>query len=176
MKLLLTIAIFCLIITMTIITVNAETNPADWQHVATITGSTDQTTDYFTIPTKDWRITWSCTNSSTYSLFSVWVHPKNSSVSTISAFFNLHNENQGVEYISNYKPDEYYLNVTATEISSYTITIDYYIAPTPRQTQPAITILIIDNSAIAILIVACLTLGLTLVYVTRGKKQKPPSE
>jgi hypothetical protein len=56
--------IYIAIIAFSILALVSVCSAANWQTVTTITGSADQTTDYFNIPTVEWRLTWSYIPSS----------------------------------------------------------------------------------------------------------------
>ncbi len=106
-----------------------------YQTVTTITGTGDLTTDYFNIPTDEWRITWSYTPNPTYpeyAGFLATIYPKGESA-MYTEMITQYGDNQtsGVTYIHEGQKD-YYIVIGAANVESYTLKIEAVEAgPTP---------------------------------------------
>jgi hypothetical protein len=133
---------------------------ANWQTVTTITGSSYQTTDYFNVPTNEWRVTWSYTPDPQYPRdagFYFFIYPKGETavyVDSVSAIGN--SQTSGTSYVHE-GSNNYYLKILAANIPNYTITIEYDTTAIP------------EYSAITLIIAIVLITG-TLVVVTKKMK------
>jgi hypothetical protein len=135
-------AIGALIIIMAaVVTLAALTLPAraqTYQEIKTITGSSDQTTDYFTVSSNEWRISWSCTPSASYpesAVFSLFIYPKGESTFYTDSILKMGaQETSGTTYIHEGQKD-YYLKLGAANIEGYTIKIEQE-TPVPTPTIP----------------------------------------
>lgn len=101
---------------------------ANWQTVTTITGSSTKTTDYFNVPTNEWRLTWSYTPDPQYpeyTRFYVFTYPKGEDaiyVDSVSAEGS--SQTSGTSYIRADSKD-YYLYIITANTPNYTIKIEY---------------------------------------------------
>jgi len=116
---------------------------ANWQTVTTITGSADQTTDYFNIPRNEWRLTWSYTPDPSYpqyAAFGFFVYPKGENaiyVDSVSA--NGNSQTSGASYVHEGSKD-YYIKILAGNIPNYTIKIEYDTTAIPEYSTIAVII------------------------------------
>jgi hypothetical protein len=146
---------------------------ANWQQVTTITGATSQTTDYFHIPTKEWRITWQITptpGAEDLAVLGVFIYPKGESnhyVDSITKFAG-NTQNSGTNYIHEGAKD-YYLTIESANIQSYTFTIENDAQST---TSPASNINTILNVIIIALFAAAI--GSAMVFALKRKKTNAP--
>lgn len=95
-----------------------------YQEVTTITGSGDQTTNYFNIPTKEARYEWSYTSSKSSQVFSVFIYEENSGDLYVNALLPSSGQTSGTEYLHNLKPGNYYAKVYAANLDSYTVKVE----------------------------------------------------
>ena len=132
------IPLILLICTLSAILFVSTSRAQNYQQVTTITGASDKTTNYFIIPSSEWRISWSYTPSSsggTYAVFSVFTYPKGETAIFIDSLMKMGTtETSGVTYVHQGNK-EYYMKIGAANIDSYTITIEAVQAPTPSPTQ-----------------------------------------
>lgn len=169
-----------LIATLALLTTMNLTYAVNWQQITTITGSTDQTTNYFAIPTKEWRIEWIITPASDaaeYAVFGAFIYPKgetNQYVDHITKFAGS-SQNSGITYIHEGAKD-YYLTITVANVQAYTLRIEYD-AGTSEGTTAASS----DNSTGTLLSIAiglAFTLAATsaIIYIAkRQRKKRAPS-
>lgn len=125
------------VFSVAIASAQVNVNAQNYQHVTTITGSNTQTTDYFKIPSGEWRIKWSYTPSSSYpefAVFSVFVYPKSEALFVESIIQSGRNNTSGVTYVHQGNR-EYYIKINAANINEYTIIIEAE-QPEPSPTIP----------------------------------------
>ena len=127
---------------------------ANWTPVTTITGTSTQTTDYFNVPTNEWRIVWSYTPSSAggdYAIFSIFTYPKGeTAVYTDYLLKNGRTETSGTTYIHQ-GTKEYYMKISSANIDSYSIRIEADSpTPTPSPTVPDFSTSLLIATLIAI--------------------------
>jgi len=134
------------IFSLLILTLVGVCGAANWQTVTTFTGASGQTTDYFTIPTTEWRIKWNITVDKEYSEYSalyVNVYPKGEDLLYISFFDGNNKQINGTEYIHEGNR-EYYLDIRGASLEAYTITVEYDAeAPIPEFSTIAVIIALV---------------------------------
>ncbi len=119
-----------LIVTLVIILASLSTlvEAQSYQQIKTITGSSDQTTDYFYVPTGEWRISWSYVPNPSYpslAVFSFFAYPKGeTTIFAASLMETADITTSGVTYVHEGQGGDYYLKIGAANIQSYTITIE----------------------------------------------------
>jgi hypothetical protein len=112
----------------------------NWQTVTTVTGSGDKTSNNFTIQATQWRLVWSYTldpQYPQYSVFYVFTYPQGENVSYVDYISANQTKTSGIEYIYQGQGN-FYLNIIAANVPSYTITVqqdtDTTASPTPVPT------------------------------------------
>jgi hypothetical protein len=132
--------IIIIIFSAAIVTIASSVTGQNYQQVTTITGSNTQTTDYFKIPSGEWRVKWSYTPSTDYpsfAVFSVFVYPKGETTMFVESIIQSGaNNTSGVTYIHQGNR-EYYMKINAANINGYTIIIEAE-QPQPSPTIPEI--------------------------------------
>jgi hypothetical protein len=135
---------------------------ANWQTVTTITGSSDQTTDYFNVPTNEWRLTWSYTPDPQYpqyAVFSFFVYPKGEDAIYVdNVSVDGDRETSGTMYVHEGSKDFYIKTITAN-LPNYTIQVQYDTTAIP------------EYSTIALIVAMVLITG-TLVAVKKKMQNK----
>lgn len=98
----------------------------NWQTVATYTRT--GTTDYFSIPTSEWRIDWTYTPDSqypAYAAFSFFVYLKGETALYIESVYKTGaNDTSGTTYVHQ-GPGEYYLRISEASTQALTVTVQY---------------------------------------------------
>lgn len=98
---------------------------ANWQQIIVFNGTSEQTTDYFTVPTNEWRIIWNLTTSQPqYAMFSVYVYPKGETAAYTTHADSGTNQTNGVLYVHGVHGD-FYLKTLTANLDSCTITVQY---------------------------------------------------
>jgi hypothetical protein len=122
---------------------------ANWQTVTTFTGQGQQTTDYFNIPTTEWKITWNCVPQDESFVFGVFVYAKGEAPAYVTLVFT-DNETSGVTYVHEGAKD-YYLFITTANLY-YNIKIEYDSSAIPEYSTIAIiiTLALVSMSVIAV--------------------------
>jgi hypothetical protein len=122
-----------------------------YQTVTTITGTADKTTETFTVPSSDWRISWSytATSSSNYSGISVVIFDGNGNALKT---FNGGSEYSGVYDVTNCTAGNYYLDIHCLYVSSYTLTVEYQ----PSTASPSVPEFPTTAALIALISIASL--------------------
>ena len=139
-----------------------------YQQITTITGSSDQTTNYFTIPSSEWRIVWSFTPDPHYPEYSslyVFVYPQGETSLYVDSFSANNNKTSGTEYIHQ-GDGSFYLKIIAANTPGYTMTIEAQpstATPTPKIPEYPVT---------AVLLVTFLTASIALIF-TKKNSVKP---
>ena len=100
---------------------------ASWQSVTTITGASSTTTDYFHVPTNEWRLIWSYSpHSSTVGdseVFWIAIYPKGETAAATDFLMKVgRNETSGTIYVHEGIKD-HYLKIGTT--TNYEIKIEY---------------------------------------------------
>jgi hypothetical protein len=99
-----------------------------YQTIKTITGSSDQTTDYFNVPTGEWRISWSYTPDPSYpslAVFSIFAYPQGESNIYSASVMEIGDKNTtGLTYVHEQQGGDYYLKIVAANVATYTIIIE----------------------------------------------------
>lgn len=120
------IIIFTVVICMNILPFACA---ASWETVTTITGSTDQTSNSFSISAQEWRLQWSYTPDPRFpslSFFGVLVYPQGESSTYIDSFYvNGSAQTSGTEFIHE-GLNNYHLEILDANIPSYTIAVQEY--------------------------------------------------
>lgn len=108
---------------------------ANWQTITTFTGESSKTTDYFTVPTQEWRISWSYINTSQYGgAFGFYVYKKGGELCDAVSC----SETSGTTYMHE-KVGEYYLE-TSSIFTKYTLTIEYDSSAIPEYSTIAVVV------------------------------------
>jgi hypothetical protein len=147
--------IYIAIITFSLLALVGVCSAANWQTVTTITGSSDQTTDYFNVPKNEWRLTWSYTPDPSYpqyAVFGFYVYPKGEDaiyVDSVSA--NGNSQTSGTSYVHEGSKD-YYIKILTANTPNYTIKIEYDTTAIPEYSTIAIiiTLALVSMSVIAV--------------------------
>ncbi len=155
-----------LIVAMILLTTTTFVQAQTYQLVTSITGSSTQTTNYFTIPSSEWRLTWSYTPSSaggTYAIFSVFVYPKGETAVYVDTIIKTGaTDTSGVEYIHQGQTD-YYVKIIAANVDSYTIKVEAQQTATPTPTTPEYPLTVLVLALVA-------TVSLASVLLLRKRK------
>jgi hypothetical protein len=162
------ITILTLIATVIILSTLTFASAQTYSNVTTITGSADQTSNYFNLPSEA-RYEWSYTSSTpTYAALYIDVYQQGNSLPVDSMAANT-NQTNGTQYLHNLQAGSYYIKVTTANLDSYTITVDSQTstttAPTnsPTPTAP-------EYSTIAILAVLAIASASLIAIKIRNKK------
>jgi Flp pilus assembly pilin Flp len=127
--------IYITIIAFSILALVSVCSAANWQTVTTFTGESSQTTDYFTVPTQEWRISWSYINTSQYGgAFGFYVYRKGGELCDAVSC----SEASGTTYMHE-KAGEYYLE-TGSVFTKYTLTIEYDSSAIPEYSTIAVIV------------------------------------
>src|SRR3989344_2336851 len=98
-------------------------NQKSWHEVMTFTGTSDKKTDTFNIQGDRFRLTYTVNHSNDYSIFYLYVYEPGSDIYTES--FSL--ESGTEESVSYEGSGEYYLDIKAANLNSWTVKVeDYY--------------------------------------------------
>jgi hypothetical protein len=149
------LSIFAIIL-ITATLVQAQT----YQQVTTITGTSSQTSNYFNVPTSEWRISWSfATSTPTYSAFSFKIYKEGDTI-PISAVVAPPNQFSHITYEHNSQPGNYCIQTYVADLISYTITIEAQqtTTPTPTPVTPEFPLTAIVLSLIATVSIASVLL------------------
>jgi len=114
-------------------TINISYAQEYWHTLQTITSSGNQTTDYFEIPTDEWRIVWSHSEWPPYywGRFSVYVYSENEFYSQAGIIFSEGKELNGTLNIHEGKK-KFYMVIETLRVESYTLKVEYYFgSPSP---------------------------------------------
>ena len=105
-----------------------------WHTLQTITSSGSQTTDYFEIPTDEWRIVWSHSELPHFlyrGWFSVYVYSEDEFYSQVGIIFSDFEELNGILNIHEGKK-KFYMVIDTLGVESYTLKVEYYFgSPSP---------------------------------------------
>ena len=97
-----------------------------WHTLKTITGVGPQTTDYFEIPTDEWRIVWSHSELPYYwGWFRVNVYSEDEIGSQVGIIFSEGKETNGTLNIHEGKK-KFYMVIEPLGVESYTLKVEYY--------------------------------------------------
>ena len=98
-----------------------------WHTLQTVTSSGNQTTDYFEIPTDEWRIVWSHSEWPSYYLgwFSVYVYSEDEFYSQVGIIYSEGEELNGTFSIHEGKK-KFYMVIDTLRVESYTLKVEYY--------------------------------------------------
>lgn len=107
-------------VTVTAPTVTVTSLPASFIPV-TFTGSGDKTTPPFTVTTSEWIIDWSYTTNSNYPAFYIYIYPRGETASYVTSI-DAGEATSGTSYCYA-GAGEYYVEVLAANLISWTITI-----------------------------------------------------
>ena len=107
-----------------------------YNQVTTITGSSDQTTSYFGIPSSEWKIDWSYTPDAQYPQYSsLYITIYSESGAYIDQISSSSGQTSGTNFEHNTIPGNYYLKIGDANIPSYSISISAEaISPTTTAT------------------------------------------
>jgi outer membrane murein-binding lipoprotein Lpp len=96
-----------------------------WKIIATFTGSSDLTTDYFYVPTNELRINWTWTSGKPeWAVFGFMLYKEGEEFSTASQLFA---GDHGSTYVHNVEAGRYYLKISVGNIDKWTITVEAWI-------------------------------------------------
>jgi hypothetical protein len=102
--------------------VNETTEAPTTFEPVVFTGHGETTTPPFTVTTDEWIVEWSYTTSEPeYALFGFYIYPRGETVMFIMSV-TFPDETSGMKY-SYYGPGDYYLDVIASSLDSWSITI-----------------------------------------------------
>jgi heme/copper-type cytochrome/quinol oxidase subunit 2 len=146
-----------------------------YQEVTTITGSNDQTTNYFNIPTKEARYQWSYSSTSDYAAFYITLYKESNDI-PINLLTTTTDQTSGTEYLHNLTPGNYYIKVGAANLNSYTITIESQQStsntatskPTNNETSSSSG----SNSAVGLVIVGLIVIVVLGVVLVKFRSKK----
>jgi hypothetical protein len=128
---------------------------ASWQSVKTFTGASDTTTDYFSVSTNEWRLTWSYIPSSAggdYAVFSTFIYPKGETAFYTDFVMKTgRGETSGTTYVHEGIKD-YYLKVGSANIQSYSIKIEYDSSAVPEFSSIAIVVAVVLITGIVVIV------------------------
>lgn len=131
------------IIAFSILALVSVCSAANWQTVTTFTGASDTTTDYFNVPTIEWRLTWSYTPSSSggdYAVFSFFIYQKGETAVYKDYLMKTgRDETSGTIYVHE-GSKEYYLTIGAANIQNYNIKIEYDSSAIPEYSTIAVIV------------------------------------
>jgi len=151
-----------------------------WKEATTITGSASQKTNYFNIPNKEARYEWSYTTSQpTYAGFVVTLYKEDNSI-YVDMMYADSGQTSGIQYLHNLSPGNYYIDIGAANLDSYTIKVESQSsgnAATPKPTNNNDANASDDGDSAAgivggvVLIIIIAVVGLFLFMRFRGKKR-----
>jgi hypothetical protein len=143
-----------------------------YEPVTTITGSSDQTTNYFNIATNEWKLTWSYTPKTTgaeFALFSVFIYPKGENTFYVDAVTKMGGtDTNGMTYVHEGSKN-YYFKIIASNLQDYTITVEAQSRPSPTPTQAPLPTPSVPEFPIVVIILF-LSIA-TISIVTLSKKR-----
>ncbi|MDR0471859.1 MAG: hypothetical protein LBH79_09100 [Nitrososphaerota archaeon] len=174
-KLTLTIILTTLIALSSLSVVYAQT----WQEVTTITGAANQKTNYFNIPNKEARYEWSYTTSSpTYASFVATLY-KEDNIIFVDMMYAPSGQTSGTQYLHNLSPGNYYLDIGAANLDSYTIKVESQstgnaATPKPTNNDDAGSSGDVDSSAglVVVAFIAVIFVVLVFVFMRRRNKKR----
>lgn len=152
---------------------------ADWQTLTTVQGSASQTTDYIYVPSGEWRISWSYT-ATQYPESAVFAYTIKD-VENKQTDFNMLTgvaTTSGTSYLHEDGPGNYYFDITAANVQSYNIEIEYQLES--HATVPPIMDELRGNSDFYYLLIGGIATVLFVVFVAvvlikkRANKLPPP--
>lgn len=113
---------------------------ANWLLVTSFTGASDQTTNYFDIPSNEWRIVWSITpdhDYPQYAIFGFFAFPKGEDVMYVGSLSTDSSQTSGTIYIHE-GSKEYYLQIISGNLDAYKLRIEYDAPASPTSpTSPS---------------------------------------
>jgi hypothetical protein len=140
-----------IILAITVLATAGFVSAQTYQQVTTITGASDQTTNYFNVPSSEWLLNWTYSSSTpTYAAFYIDVYQQGNNL-PVDSIMAQSNQNSGVNYEHNMQPGSYYLKISAANLDSYTITVEAQQAtatPTPSVPEFPISLIIVALIAI----------------------------
>ena len=126
-----------LLILSVFVTISISYAQERWHTLKTITGGGPQTTDYFEIPTDEWRIVWSHSDLPHFlyrGWFSVNVYSEDEIYSQVGIIFSEGKETNGTLNIHEGKK-KFYMVIEPRGVESYTMKVEYYEgSPSPEPT------------------------------------------
>lgn len=129
------------LITLSILALVGVCSAANWQTITTFTGASGTTTDYFNVPTDEWKLTWSFTPDPKYPEYSslgAFIYPRDGDI-YVDYFDADEKQTSGTIYIHEGSKD-YYLKIMGANLQSYRITIEYDTTAIPEYSTIAIVI------------------------------------
>lgn len=129
------------LITVSILALVGICYGANWETITTFTGASGTTTDYFNVPTDEWKLTWTFTPDPKYPEYSSlggFVYPRDGEM--YADYFDADDkQTSGTIYIHE-GSREYYLKIMCANLQSYTITIEYDTTAIPEYSSIAVVI------------------------------------
>jgi heme/copper-type cytochrome/quinol oxidase subunit 2 len=174
-KLTLIIILTTLIALSSLSAITAQT----WQEVTTITGAASQKTNYFNIPVKEARYEWSyATSTPTYAGFYVTLYKEDNSI-YVDMLMAPSGQTSGTQYLHNLSPGNYYIDVGAANLDSYTIKVESQTSgnaatPKPTNNNDAGSSDGGDSAAglVAVAVIAAIVVVLIFVFMRRRNKKR----
>ena len=149
------------------------------QRITTFTGSGDQTTEYFTVPTKEWQISWEyATYSPDHAAFAIIVYPKGETAlytdlisveganPPLFSYLNDPSTKNGTNYEHQGNGD-YYFKILAANIDAYRITVIQGQADPASTLTPTPTVPEYSTYTVLIVIVAVVSLASIMLFKQR---------
>lgn len=113
----------------------STSNATTWYTATTFTGASDVTTDYFFVPSAEWRISWECTSVEEPMFFGVTVYEKGETPRYITTISADESQTNGETYVHEGQPTNYYLEILVVNCD-YEIQIEYKITTSTPTTKP----------------------------------------
>ncbi len=114
----------CILTAILVVTVSTSLcQAATWQQVTAFAGREQYTTDYFYIPTTEWKITWDYTPTSEYPVFNFFAYEKGKGALYTTMVYATKDQTQGTTYVHE-GTAHYYLTINAANCN-YNIKIEY---------------------------------------------------
>lgn len=128
---------------------------ASWQSVTTFTGAADTKTDYFKVPTNEWRLTWSIepSFSAELAVFGVFIYPKGEDMqyAGYAAKYTGSNQTSGTLYVHEGIKD-YYLEISSANVQNYDVRIEYDSSAVPEFSSIALVVAIVLMTGIVLIV------------------------
>lgn len=126
-----------------------------WTQVTRFTGSTSQTTDYFTVSHAEWRVNWTYTPDPQYPQYAGFylnVYNQNKSEWPVAIIQSGNTTTQGTTYVHNLQ-GTFYCEITITSITGYTITIEQDLTSVPEYGNVAFILAMLPVSLVVLFVV-----------------------
>ena len=128
------------------------TNTQSFQQITTVTGASDQTTNYFNVPSSEWALNWTYSSSTpTNAVFSFDVYQQGNTI-PVDVIMAPQNQSSGVSYVQNLKPGNYYIKTNVTNLDSYTINVEQATPSVPEVPTTIILLALFAVTTISVII------------------------